>query len=352
MLGHSSVVSADIETIGAGRGFAGQVARVRLAYDRDTTTAPATLVAKLPSEREPTRDLAGRFGLYEREVQFYLELAARAGIRAPHIYYATAKSGASVLLLEDVTNGREGDVLNGCTIDEAASVVEALARMHAVWWDSPELVMLDWLPAPNSEAALDLGREIAAPAWRAFLKKAGQHMPARLIALGNRMNGDQSTLHRLSAAPRTLVHGDLTASNVMFAPDGGIAAVLDWQTVVQGRGPIDVAHFFVSSLQPSDRKVAEAELLPRYHQLLLDNGVEDYTYAECWADYRLAVMNQVGQIVAISYLLDISDQLDDEIEAAAGTRPLVALLELDVSDLIPAQSRLRRLLSRWSAPSR
>jgi hypothetical protein len=325
---------------------------VRLEYDRETAAAPATLVAKLPSEREPTRDLARRFRLYEREVQFYRELAPRAGIRTPHLYYAAAESGASVLLLEDVTSGREGDVLNGCTIDEATGVVEALARMHAAWWDSPELATLGWLPAPNSRAALDLGQEIAAPAWRAFLKKAGEHMPPRLIALGNRMNGDQSTLHRLSAAPRTLVHGDLTASNVMFAPDGGIAAVLDWQTVVQGRGPIDVAHFFVSSLQPGNRKVAEAELLPRYHQLLLDNGVEDYTYAECWADYRLAVMNQVGQIVAISYLLDISDQLDNDVEAVAGTRPLVALLELDVSDLLPAQSRLQRLLSRLPLPSR
>jgi hypothetical protein len=346
VLVNGSVRSFLIEEIGEGWGFAGQVARVHLTYQEEDAVGPATVIAKFPAREGPTRELAERFGFYEREVRFYQTIGNESGVHIPEVYYsAIGTDGDVVLLLEDLTLERRGDLVQGCSLAEAAAVVDALALMHASWWDNPSLSDLTWLPAPNDESALEIGRQISRPAWEAFLKKAGKHLPEKLIALGDKTNGDTSLLHRLAAKPRTLVHGDIAANNMLFAANRE-PTFLDWQTVIQGRGPIDVAHFFVTSLQPEDRRTAESELLPRYHQRLMDLGVKSYSFKDCWDDYRLAVMNEFGQIVALSYLIDIGTQLREEVDAATGARPLAALVDLDMSDLISMPTVLDRIRSR------
>lgn len=337
------------QPVGAGQGFAGRL--VRLSVDVEGGS-PLSLIAKFPAGEGPTRDLAERFGLYERELCFYQALSKRAGAPVPRLYYgASVGPGQVVLLLEDLSGMRQGDLIAGCSLEEAAAVAVALARMHALWWDDAELDELWWLPAPDSEEALALGEEISAPAWEAFLKKAGRHLPRSLIALGDKLNGDPALLKRLGSPPRTLVHGDVSAGNVLFK--GGpaeVGAILDWQTVLRGRGPIDIAHFFVTSLTPRDRRIAERDILPQYHAALVAGGVTGYSYKDCWDDYRMAVMNQFGQIVALSYLIDIRGQINEQHDAATGLRPLAALTELDVSDLVPAPTLLERLVSRVRRP--
>lgn len=345
VLADGSVSSLRTEPIGVGKGFAGRLARIFPAYAGDASGAPASLIAKFPAREGPTRALAERFGFYEREVRFYQQIGGRAGIPTPRAYFSTVSTdGDVVLLLEDKSDARGGDLLQGCSLNEAALVVDALAEMHARWWNSPDLAGFTWLPAPDDESTLELGREISRPAWEAFLKKAGKHLPRKLVELGDKNNGDTTLLHRLASAPRTLVHGDVAANNIMFGARG-VEALLDWQTVIQGRGAIDVAHFFVTSLQADERRSAEADLLPRYHHALMERGVQDYSFNDCWDDYRMAVMNEFGQIVALSYLIDIGGQLGEDVEAATGARPLAALMELDVSDLVPVPNLWDRILS-------
>jgi hypothetical protein len=147
----------------------------------------------------------------------------------------------------------------------------------------------------------------------------------------------------LSAPPRTLVHADLRINNLMFDPTNGqLAAVIDWQSTVAARGPLDVARLFVNNLEPEDRWHAERELLPEYHSRLLRLGVQGYSYEECWRDYRLAVINQFGQVVVLSSLLDIDEQLDKDLGPKTGTRLVVALLELPLMELMQSRALWRR----------
>ena len=69
----------------------------------------------------------------KREARFYSEIGH---VHAPALYYAAFDdAGRSVvLLLQDIDDGRHGDVLRGCTIDEAAHVIDAIAPLHARWW--------------------------------------------------------------------------------------------------------------------------------------------------------------------------------------------------------------------------
>jgi hypothetical protein len=138
----------------------------------------------------------------------------------------------------------------------------------------------------------------------------------------------------------------MRANNVLFSADGRPRAFIDWQTAVRGRGPIDVANLFVSSLHPGDRQAAERELLPRYRDLLVQAGVRGYSWEDCWLDYRLAVLNQFSQVVMLGHMLEVDEQLEDGVGAVTGGRLVAALLDLPLDDLLPRRGWIGRFLRR------
>jgi aminoglycoside phosphotransferase (APT) family kinase protein len=336
VLPHGRVSDINIVPLGLDRGLTGRVARVRLSYEGAPDGAPPSLVAKFAAEAGPTRSLADRFNLYRRESHFYAAFAARSPAPTPRAYYASDEHQPFVLLLEDLEGGREIDLRTGCTLDEAAAVTDVLAETHAAFWNDPALVEQTWLPPPNHSVILDLIEESSDASWRKFKAQFGQHMPARLVTLGNRVAPDRSVLDRLSAPPWTLVHADLRAHNIIFDGTGSSKplAVIDWQTATRARAPVDVASFFVSSLSVADRRIAEAELLPAYHGALVARGVRDYTWAQCWDDYGLGAINQFSQVIALFALTDVHDRIEGDVSATTGERLIAALLDLDLLDMV------------------
>src|SRR6266699_3847818 len=94
---------AGIEPIGVGVGFLGQVARLRLTYDRPDEGAPVTLVGKLPTLDPGGREICRLFRFYEREIHFYRQLTPRIPVRVPRCYASVMDLAADdyLLLLED-----------------------------------------------------------------------------------------------------------------------------------------------------------------------------------------------------------------------------------------------------------
>jgi hypothetical protein len=340
----ASVVSVQAEPLG--RGMAGRIARLTVSYDRPEPGAPSTVVMKLPSSHASTRALGDRLRIYQREERFYREIAQNVPVRVPRAWLADSGPPDFALLLEDATDARPGDLLRGCSPAEATAVLAEIARLHAVWWESRALDAESWLPAPNDDIVMSLMQAHGGGAWATFERKFGAHMGAEIARLGRWLATDRTVLDRLSAPPRTLVHGDLRANNVLFGAGGDVRALIDWQTAVQGRGAIDVANFFVSSLTPPDRRAAEVELLPYYHGLLVEHGVRGYSLDQCREDYRLAVANQFAQVVVLSSLLEVDDRLDDGVGSVTGGRLIGALLELRAADLAPTPARRAPALAR------
>jgi hypothetical protein len=347
VLRHGRVIAAPWERVGQQYGFTGVVGRVSFQYEGADGDPPSSLIMKLPmaqgdvvsgyrarQERDP--ELRRRY--YERcarEERFYREIGASF---APTLYYSAADAARRrvVLLLEDLTSGRQGDVLNGCSIEDAALVIEALAPFHARWWG--ERAPAHAFPRAGTgpeEREERYGRHV-----NAFLVRYGERLPAAVSRIVELL---RSRLGRVVAAlnegQQTLTHGDLHLDNLIFDARGARSvAVLDWQTLSIGAPARDLALFLFGSLRPEDRRLAEDPLLDRYAALLAAHGVRSYSRENLQFDCRLALLALfAGTIIGIASLEpDELSERERALQDAAITdhRLTTALLDHDVDAIL------------------
>ncbi len=276
-----------VEAIGDLGGVNGETYRVRIAYAQGD--GPASLVAKFPADRQGPRRTAAFQRWYEREVSFYTTLAAGSGVRTPRCYAASiADGGDYVLLLEDLDAWRQGDQIAGCDVEDARAAVEAIARLHARWWDAPP-------PAgdamPETTIGLDRAERVQGAVERAWARarEASALPPAVAARMPALVEGYVSLLRRMASSPVTVVHGDYRLDNLFFDEQGGVTAI-DWQFVCRCRGMYDVAYFIGLDLDPAVRRTHERGLIEAYLDALRAAGVQGYDAAAGWDDYRRGLL--------------------------------------------------------------
>ena len=291
--GGASVCGFSAEAIAEGKGFMNEMFRLRLDYDSEPNDMPLTVIAKLPSTDPLLRRVFGRLGQNLREVRFYQQLANSGQLQSPRSYHSAidAATGNTVLLLEDMSDARQGDSVAGCTIEEARGAIGRIARFHASWWDTPQLEALGWMPLKDSES--QSYQYIYSDAWRSLIEKAGIGMPQGLRTLGDELLHEVPKIKaRLTKSPRTIIHGDFRLDNCFFSKAEGPRApvVFDWEFCVRARGAYDVATFISEAFPTEQRRDVEIGLLHDYHSILTEHRVSGYSFEECLDDYRLSML--------------------------------------------------------------
>ena len=114
-----ALVATRYEKIGDIEGFVAQIGRVYLEYDGPNNQGSTSLIAKMTTKFEGIRPLISQFGVYEREVRFYRELAPLIETKVPDCYYSIIDEPGErfVLLLEDMAPAEVGDQIAGCTLE-------------------------------------------------------------------------------------------------------------------------------------------------------------------------------------------------------------------------------------------
>src|SRR5436853_2867340 len=144
------VAGVEVERIGQGVGFIGELARISVRYAGvSEPLLPNALIAKFSSPDAGLRQFIAMYGMYRTEVNFYKQIAGSVSLRTPGCYVAEISEDGTqcALLFEDLAaTGRIGDQMAGCTLDEARSAIVEMAGFHATWWGAPALDTLDWLP--------------------------------------------------------------------------------------------------------------------------------------------------------------------------------------------------------------
>jgi ecdysteroid kinase len=311
---HARVASVAVTLISMGRGFVGQSARLKIEYDASETGAPATLFVKLSSADLAIRQKLRTLGFYETEAGFYRDLAALKTfpIRVPRCYFSQHddRSGASIVLLEDLADARFGDNLLGCSLTEARSVVRHLALLHGHFWESPYLERCRWLRSAADD------RESRTAIYRTMLPVFEQRCAEMLTSdFLNTAKKFAEVLpaysDELARGPNTLVHGDFRPDNfawITTSEGSEILIVFDWQGLRRSLGARDLAYFISISMPIEQRRSAEGELLEAYYQILLDCGVKDYSFEDLARDFQVGLGGLLVTAVTASGMLDWSSK--------------------------------------------
>jgi hypothetical protein len=196
-------------------------------------------------------------------------------------------------------------------VDDAIYAVTAIARFHAAHWGRVD--GLEWIPDARLGAA-KTQQALTGPWWPVFEQRVTAQAPdllqpgAPLTVLAECL-GQQfiAVKEAMARAPRTIVHSDFRSDN-LFRDEGGQVAFIDWENMVRGRGPVDLALFTGVSLSVESRRAHEDGLLRAYVQAVRDAGVADFGFDECLRDYRLGLVNNLLVGVLAVVVLDVMSQ--------------------------------------------
>jgi thiamine kinase-like enzyme len=291
--GSITAVACDMES--SQKGFISKVATFNVMYSGDAEgDLPHRLFLKVTkSALHPEYRQVG-----QHEVSFYTTILPPAHeLPVPHCYYAEWDTDTqhAALLLADLSHSHGQRPLPlPPAVAQCERIAESLARIHAQWWNHPQLGKTLGTPLTPDEADSSLKRLHAS--YPHFMEYLGDTLlPAQRSAYERILASSflPRRAERLRAQQTvTLIHGDAHANNLMLPNDhaNGQAILIDWH-----RWSIDVPlydlAFLIALHWSAERRAAlEQSLLRRYYDHLLRHGVSAYSWEDCWNDYRASVI--------------------------------------------------------------
>lgn len=302
-----SVAGVEWKPIGTGQ--VGDSVRFTISF-RDLPETQ-TLAAKFPAEDATSRGTAAMFGLYRKEVEFYLQAAPLLEVRVPQVHFAAvAEDGADfILLFEDLGPARQGDQIASCSSDDAKAAIRQAAAIHAPSWGRADLLEAAWLQPPPGQA--ERIAQMYPQAQAIFRERYGDILDPALMALCDELAELSERYFIRGEPPQCLVHGDFRLDNMLFDIRGGQepVAVLDWQTAAIGHAMTDVAYFLGCGLGEAMWRKHESELLDLYLDEMAARGVE-LSRGDIEQDYRLGALHGVSTAVFSAAFVERTERGD------------------------------------------
>lgn len=307
LLTSGCVLRAEDSSNGA---FNSAACHLRVSYSPD---APPDLPHRLFFKRNLPEEWAVRAGA--REVAFY-QVAATMADRLPMIvscYGAAydAASGDSWLLLRDVSEAHYAPVTREQIIagagvppdEQLTALVEALAGLHAAWWEHQALGTENLLVSEcyRDRTHFETTARQLRDDWNALRRLAGNALPAPIIALGEATLAGLPSLWETMLAERmasrrhiTISHGDCYLSQFLCPlPNSTDNAVylVDFQGACGDLPAMDLVFLLAAFWTPEQRREGRREerMLRVYLDALGRHGVRGYTWDDLIADYRISL---------------------------------------------------------------
>lgn len=248
---------------------------------------PSTAFVKVAATDRATRLFGGLARLGEVEVGFYDDLRPRLDIEAPQRLGAAfdRRTGRFVILLEDLAarGARFIDTRTPLTFEQAAAVLDTLARLHAATYGTARLP--GWIGTNSGDALMPLVQAALGPLGRKVLERDPSLSAAGGPAL---LASYRRWAPALESGPHCVLHGDPHPGNIYLLGDGDqvSAGLLDWQAVRRGDSLRDVCYLLVLGLATDDRRAWERDLLAHYGAALGAAGGPVSDLADVWERHR------------------------------------------------------------------
>lgn len=232
------------------------------------------------------------------EVQFYRDLAPL--LATPPIVRCLAAiensdSGPETIVMEDLraTHDHLPWPLPP-TRSEAELAIDALAHVHARYWEAPALG--DTIGRHNTEESLTSMVQGVASHLPSFFDEFGESLSADARKVYDRVFASSLKPWLRLTDPRalTIINGDAHSWNFLFPRSGaGPAYLIDWQLWHIDVGARDLAFLMALHWYPKRRRELESSLIRRYHEALLAHGITNYSLDDLWLDYRRGVVRNL-----------------------------------------------------------
>ncbi len=290
------VTEIGLEPIGEVVGVFGTVHRVTPTFSA-STKAPATLVAKFPTDIVDNKAVGMALDLYSREIRALRHVAAHTpGLEYARVVHADMdlESGTFALLIEEVIGRTVGDQVVGLTRTQTETVADALASMHAHWWDDPELSSSDWLPRTDHPVQMAVVPGIIRSAMPVVAERFSERLGGDAISIGTRVAEQYETIMtRMAARARTFAHTDIRAVNLFFDDRGHDLSIIDWQLCTWSNPMQDLMYLYGSSVTVEECESWGVDVMHRYHERLTASlaargiAADVYTWDDLWYDAQL-----------------------------------------------------------------
>ena len=230
---------------------------------------------------------------YQAEARFFRDWRPKIEANLPQGFYGGWNEDNGIALMEDLTlrNVRFGsgdpDPLD---VDTLARVLKLLARIHAPFWNKPEIQGLRSL---GQRVGLNFVDKLLEPSHYAqcISERRGSTKPKAFHDVDRVLAGLKVNWALTDTGPQTFVHGDPHQGNMFFETDG-TPGYLDFQAYVRADALHDVAYVIVGSLSPEDRRAHDRALMELYLAELKALGVPNvWPSDEAWERFRRHTMH-------------------------------------------------------------
>ncbi len=316
------------------QGQSSDVVRIHLEYDEKAGKGPASLIGKFPARFDEIRQLAVGMITYLREVRFFKDVAHTAKDIAPYCFAAEIdlENHDFVLILEDVEHLRLGDWFDSSP-EDSRLMLNKLAPFHARWWNHPDLDKIDWIPQPGKPSFgpwIDQLKQVFSAVLPLVKAQYESYMTPTAWATLEKWLENWDELFSYTPGPLTLCHGDFHYMQCFFpTPSDDRLCVIDWQLLCMNSAAMDVARPLL--MEPESRRAHENELVESYYNILIENGVKDYSLEDLWEDVRLC--SGWTSFVYIIAILQTDNKIFKAYAAERGQDPYEALLSWPGSGL-------------------
>ena len=276
---------ATVETLDQSTGTTGRM-RIALTY-ASGPEGPASVFVKLPPFDEAQRRLVASTDMGRKEARFYAGPAAEVPMPIPLAFHAAYGEEPTeyVMVLEDLAarGCRFANRLEPLAADQGAQLLEGLARVHAHFWEDPRFAdELSWLrPAMRGS----YGAKLIASARDQF---ADQFPPVFRELCDLYEANHERIAELLDDGEQTLIHGDTHAGNQFV--DGDRVGLYDWAVISRSPGIRDLAIYLGNSCPTELRRAEQERWVRRYHEVLVESGVDAPSFDELWLRLRRSVI--------------------------------------------------------------
>lgn len=270
-----SITIRQIQPLSAG--FVSDVFRIHLQAIDAPRQQPRSVIVKTASLDPAKRRIAVQFKSYQREHQFYRDIAPGLDLNTPECYYQhfQEKPLSFCLVLEDVGSAvpYPNTRASAQTIDE--TIVKQMAGLHQSHWNLPAGLptFTDNLAQIGSSygAIFDQHKRIAHHCLGAF-------------ACGVVRDYIHHGFRVQQAEPSTLIHVDIKPDNFSLKND---LTLFDWGDYCFGPPTFDLAYFMINT--PNSHEGCQRydlHLMAIYHRTLLELGILNYSREQFHQDFR------------------------------------------------------------------